>query len=428
MKPIILKNIELNGSNVDIYIADGIFKHILPTGSIPPEDFPHHESETIFCTHKSACPTFANMHTHVEMNLMRGAGEDLALENWLGAVWSIEEHLDSDYIYWAGKLACAEMIRTGTTLYNNNYWYVPTAHRSAHEMGMRHAMGYVLLDRMDPEQAKIQQEQFLKTWERAKPWNPEWEQFVVNFHSIYTVSEETLLWGLKFAREHGLRMHIHVSETATEVANSKKAHGCSPVKYLDQLGFLGPDVIAAHTLHLSEEDVEILGRNHVTCVHNVNSNLKLGSGYKFLYRELKAAGANICLGTDGCASSNNLDMLETMKTSAMLQKAFRGDPTAMPLNELLDCATINAAEALGFNTGRIEEGRSADMMIVDTNSCFFLSQAPFLANFIYSAHSDSITDVLCAGRFLMRGKEIPGEEEILAQSRRVLQNLNLQIR
>ncbi|MCF0173934.1 MAG: amidohydrolase [Bacteroidales bacterium] len=425
MKGIILKNIELDGSKVDIYISDGLFKHILPTGSIPPEDFPKEEAETIFCTHKSACPSFANMHTHSEMNLMRGAGEDMALEKWLDAIWLIEESLSSDYIYWSGKLACAEMIKTGTTLYNNHYWYVPTAHRSAHEMGVRHAMGYVLLDRMDPELTKVQKEQFLKTFERAKPWNREMAQFLVCFHSIYTVSEEMLLWGADFARKNGLRIHMHLSETETEVANCIKAHGVTPVKYLSQLGLLGKDLIAAHALHLTEEDVELLGKNKVTCVHNINSNLKIGSGYKFLYKELKAAGANICLGTDGCASSNNLDMLETMKTSAMLQKAFRGDPTAMPLNELLDTATINAAEALGFNTGKIEEGRSADMLIVDTNSCFFLSNAPFIANFVYSAHSDSITDVLCAGRFLMRNKEIPGEEEILAQSRRVLSSLKL---
>lgn len=425
MKPIILKNIELNGSKVDIYISEGIFKHILPTGSIPPENFPKEEAETIFCKHKCACPSFANMHTHCEMNLMRGSGEDMPLEKWLDAIWLIEERLSSDYIYWAGKLACAEMIRTGTTLYNNHYWYVPTAHRSAHEMGVRHAMGYVILDKMDPEQAKIQKEQFLKTFERAKPWNPEMAKFLVCFHSVYTVSEEMLLWGCEFARSHGLKMHIHLAETETEVRNCIARTGLTPVQYLDRLGLLGEDLIAAHTLHLNEKDIEILGRNHVTCVHNVNSNLKIGSGYKFAYEELKAAGANICLGTDGCASSNNLDMLETMKTSAIVQKAFRQDPTAMPLSELLDLATINAAEVLGFNTGRIEEGRSADMLIVDTNSCFFLSNAPFIANFVYSAHSDSITDVLCAGRFLMRNKEIPGEEEILAQSRRVLSSLTL---
>ena len=131
--------------------------------------------------------------------------------------------------------------------------------------------------------------------------------------------------------------------------------GMSPVEYLDSLGVLGPDVIAAHSLWLSDKDVEILGKRGVTCVHNVNSNLKLASGYKFRYNELRDAGANVCLGTDGCASSNNLDMLETMKTAAIVQKAWRNDPAAMPLNELLSMATVNAAKALGLNAGKIEE-------------------------------------------------------------------------
>lgn len=133
-----------------------------------------------------------------------------------------------------------------------------------------------------------------------------------------------LVWTAEFARSHGLKMHIHLSETRKEVEDCMAAHGgLSPVEYLDSLGILGPDVIAAHSLHLSDRDVEILGNRKVNCVHNINSNLKLASGYMFGYNELRDAGANICLGTDGCASSNNLDMLETMKTAAMVQKAWR---------------------------------------------------------------------------------------------------------
>ncbi len=196
------------------------------------------------------------------------------------------------------------------------------------------------------------------------------------------------------------------------------------MEYLDSLGILGPDVIAAHSLHLSDRDIEILGSRKVNCVHNINSNLKLASGYMFRYNELRDAGANICLGTDGCASSNNLDMLETMKTAAMVQKAWRGDPSAMPLNELLDMATANAGKALDMNVGRLEEGAAADILIVDTDNYNFLSPGLFLANFVYSAHSDCIGSVICGGKFVMKNRVVKGEREILAEAGRMLSKIS----
>ena len=161
----------------------------------------------------------------------------------------------------------------------------------------------------------------------------------------------------------------------------------------------------------------------MNCVHNINSNAKLSSGYRFLYNEMRDAGINLCLGTDGCASSNNLDMLEAMKTSALFQKAWRQDPSALPLQELMDMATVNGARALRLDAGRIEEGAAADLSIVDTDNTFFLSPGPFLANLVYSAHSDCIDSVICDGRFLMRHREIPGEQEIVEQARKVISKI-----
>ena len=202
-----------------------------------------------------------------------------------------------------------------------------------------------------------------------------------------------------------------------------KEHGVSPVEYLDRLGILGPDLIAAHTLWLSDNDIDLLGAHHVNCVHNINSNLKLASGYRFRYNELRDAGANVCIGTDGCASSNNLDILEALKTAAMVQKAWRKDPSAMPLDELVPIATANGARALGINTGLIEVGRDADLLIIDTDNTFFLSPAPLLANLVYSAHSDCIGSVMCRGRFVMRDRKIEGEKEILAEAGDVLRRM-----
>ena len=230
-----------------------------------------------------------------------------------------------------------------------------------------------------------------------------------------------ILWATEFARSHGLKIHIHVSETRKEVADCKAEHGgMSPVEYLDSLGVLAPDVIAAHTLWVSEKDIEILGKRGVTCVHNVNSNLKLASGYRFMYNELRDAGANICLGTDGCASSNNLDMLETMKTSAMIQKAWRDDPSAMPLPEIMKMSAENAGKALGLDLGKVEEGCLADLLLVDTDNYSFLSPGSFEANLIYSAHSDCIDSVICNGRFVMRNRVVPGEKEIIRDALKLL--------
>ena len=139
-----------------------------------------------------------------------------------------------------------------------------------------------------------------------------------------------------------------------------------------------------------------------------------------MYNELRDSGANVCIGTDGCASSNNMDMLEAMKTSAIVQKAWRGDPSAMPIGELVDMATVNGAKALGLDTGKLVPGAGADILIVDTDSSFFLSDAPFLANFIYSAHSDCISSAVCRGRIVMRDRRVDGEEEILANARGML--------
>ena len=354
---------------------------------------------------------------------MRGVQEDVAFQQWLKEIWKIEAGIDEDYVYAASKVAFLEMIKTGTTTFNDQYWHSQATHRAAIEMGLRPVTSYVVCDKYDPEEAAREKEQCEKRYEESLAWK-DGSIFSMAFHSVYSVSEEMMLWASDFARAHGLRLHIHLSETPEEVEECKKKHGgLSPVEYLDRLGILDEKVIAAHTLWISENDIRILGERKVNCVHNINSNTKLASGYRFLYKELKDAGANICIGTDGCASSNNLDMLEAMKTSAIIQKAWRDDPKAWPLHELLECATVNGAKALGLNTGRIEEGKNADLLIVDTENSFFLSPGTFLANFIYSAHSDCIDSVIAGGRFVMKGRKIIGEQAILNSGREVLKEI-----
>ena len=414
MGAILLKNIVNDGKASDVLIEDGRIAKIALSGES--FDIPS-DTEVVDCTGRTLMPGLINMHTHAGMALMRGVGEDIPFHEWLDRIWVLEKGLDEEYVYHATKVACLEMIKTGTTAFNDQYWYMPMAYKAASEMGIRAALSYVVCDRNDPEESERQKNQCVQMYEESKAWSG-MITFMISIHAIYSVSEPMILWAVEFARERGLKLHIHISETEKEVQDCMREHeGMSPVEYLDSLGVLGPDVIAAHTLWLSDKDVEILGKRGVTCVHNVNSNLKLASGYRFRYNELRGAGANVCLGTDGCASSNNLDMLETMKTSAMIQKAWRNDPSAMPIDELISMVTSNAAKALGLNCGRIEEGAAADLIIVDTESYHFMSPGSFEANLIYSAHSDCIASVICDGKFLMRDRVVPGEKEILSQAR-----------
>ena len=418
MKSILLNNVTLGGVCSDILISEDKIAAIGECGSF---EFPQ-DAEVVECSGKTAVPGFINMHTHAGMAMMRGVGEDISFHAWLDRIWEVEKNLSDEYVYHATKVACLEMVKTGTTTFNDQYWFMPMAYKAAIELGIRPSLSYVVLDRNDPEESERQKVQCQQMYEWAVKWGNE-ALFMISIHAIYSVREEMIVWAADFARSHGLKIHVHVSETRKEVEGCLAQHGMSPVEYLDKLGILGPDVIAAHTLWLSDKDVEILGRRGVTCVHNVNSNLKLASGYKFMYNELRDAGANICLGTDGCASSNNLDMLETMKTAAMIQKAWRDDPSAMPLDELMAMTTSNAAKALGIDAGRIEVGALADILLVDTDSYHFLSPGSFEANLVYSAHSDSIDSVICGGRFVMKNRIVPGEKEILAEAKKFLNRI-----
>lgn len=423
MAAILLKDITIDGSLKDILIQGSRISKIGEAGDSIGWEISG-DIETMDCSGMVAIPGFVNMHTHSPMSLMRGIEEDVKFQFWLQKIWEVEKNLDHDYVYWATKLACLEMIKTGTTTFNDQYWFFEDSVRAATEMGMRIATGYDVMDKGDPAEAERQKEQCeVKSAPFLGSDNPSLI-YEIAFHAIYSVSENMMLWVNDFARKHDLNIHIHLSETLKEVEDCKAAHGgLTPVEYLDRLGILSDRVLAAHTLWVSPSDIEILAKRGVHCIHNINSNAKLASGYRFPYNELRDAGVNVCIGTDGCASSNNLDIQEAMKTSALFQKAWRDDPSALPIPELMDMATVNGAKALRLDAGRIEEGAVADISIVDTDNSFFLSHGSFLANFVYSAHSDCIDSVICNGKFLMRHREVEGEKEILKEARRVLSKI-----
>lgn len=418
---ILLNDITLNNKRVDILIDGARISKISHSGKILKEMLPK-DTEVVNCSGKVAVPGFVNMHTHAAMSLMRGIKEDVLFHDWLDYIWKKEALIDEEFVYLGTKVACLEMIRTGTTMFNDQYWFSPSAHLAAKEMGVRPAISYVLLDLDNPVEAERQKEQCIKMWEDSLSWN-DGSIFTISIHSVYTVSEDMILWATDFARSHNLKVHMHLSETEKENVDCLAKHGLTPTAYLDRLGVLDSNLLAAHCLWLTDEDIEILGKRRVNCIHNINSNLKLASGYQFRYKDLRDAGVNVCIGTDGAASSNNLDILEAMKTSALVQKAWTKDPTAMPIPELMQMATVNGAKALGIKSGRIEEGYLADINIVNTDSSFFLSPGSFEANLIYSAHSDCIESMIVGGKFTMKNHIIPEEKEILQQARVILREI-----
>lgn len=413
---ILIKDILFNNSKIDILIKGNKIAKIAPSLECS-------SCEVINGNGKAVIPGFMNMHTHAAMTLMRGMGEDMTLKDWLfNKIWPTEQNLDGELIYWGTKLACLEMLKTGTTFFNDQYWYLEEAVKATAEMGLRSVQAFVILDLGDKSKAATIKKECTQAWEKSKNWGP-LNRFAVGIHAPYSVSEEMIVWTTNFAKERDLLVHIHLSETENENRESIEKHGLTPTAYLDKLGVLGPNVIAAHCLWIDDKDMAILAKRGVKVVHNINSNLKIASGYKFRYNEFRDSGVVVTLGTDGCASSNNLDMLETMKTTALLQKGWRGDATAMPINELMDLSTKNAGLTIGVNCGIIKEGALADLTIIDIDNYAFTPNINLYANLIYSANSSCVNTVICDGKILMRERKVKGQEEILENVNRLYKKL-----
>lgn len=409
MPSFLIKNIIIKGEKKDILISNGKISRI--EDSIKDKSY----YDVLDGGGMSAVPAFVNMHTHAAMTLLRGYRDDMRLQEWLNEIWKVEAFLDYDAIYWGTRLACLEMIKSGTVAFTDMYFQVDAAAKAVEDSGIKALLTYCFLDGGNMEKGLRERDECSALYQRSKKWAHS-AMFGISVHAPYTVSDDNMYWAVDFARKHGLPVNIHLSETKRENEEYFAKYGTSPTKRLNDMGIWGKDVIAAHSLWLDGEDVEILGQNNVTVVHNINSNLKLASGCKFLYNELRDAGANVTLGTDGCSSSNNLDLLETMKTTALMQKGWRMDPTALPIPELMDMATINGAKALGLNSGRLEEGSIADILLINTNSAPFTPNFNFESNLIYSANSSCIDTVICEGKVLMSGRKVEGEERILRKA------------
>jgi 5-methylthioadenosine/S-adenosylhomocysteine deaminase len=404
---ILIKNAILNGRETHILIEENRISEI---GKILEAD------EVIDAKGMIVMPGLVNTHTHAAMTLLRGYGDDMPLHQWLQErIWPAEAKLTGEMVYWGTRLAVIEMIKSGTTAFNDMYFFMEDVARAVADGGIRATLGYGLLDLFDEEKLADEIEGTEEFHRYVENLGNPMIQASVAPHAIYTVSKEGLEWSAEFAREHGLRLHIHVSETEKEVNDSIEQHGMSPVKYLDSMGFLGSDVIAAHSIWLSQEDMDIYAKRGVWPSHNPASNMKLGSGI-MPYSEMRKREIMPVLGTDGAASNNNLDMMEEMKMAALLQKVS-GDPTALPAHEAIRMATEWGAQALGINAGKIEEGYLADIILIRTDIPEMVPMHNWESNIVYSAKGSAVDTVICDGKILMRNRKIKGEEEVIRKAR-----------
>ena len=357
-------------------------------------------------------PGLVNGHTHAAMTLMRGYGDDLPLMTWLqDRIWPTEAKLTADDVYWGTRLACVEMVRSGTVRFWDMYWQPEAVARAVRESGLRAAVAMPLVDGLDPDRSdalRVDAELSLDALADAGPR----VTTTLGPHAIYTVSEKSLHWIAELSSERDLPVQIHLSETEGEVQDCVAAHGARPAPYLDRLGLLTPRTLLAHGVWLDDDELALVGERGATVVTNPVSNLKLAVGGVFPYAKARRHGIPVGLGTDGAASNNSLDLFQDVKHLTLMQKHAERDPAAMPATEAWAVATGQRAPLLG-GSGRLVVGEPADFVLVRSDAPE-LTPGDLRANLVYAAPGSVVDTTVVAGQVLMRGGEIGDEAEVRA--------------
>ncbi|MBR4817171.1 MAG: amidohydrolase [Bacteroidales bacterium] len=389
MERLLLKGVLLDGRTRNILIEDKRFKDLDAPVEVA-------EAKILDASGTAILPALYNTHTHAAMTLLRGYADDMPLMKWLQEyIWPFEEKLTPEDVRHGSEIAIKEMVQSGTVFFNDMYFDVEETIDAVDRAGMRAAIGITVMENHSKTVTEGKKE-FIRHWQDPTGGRI---RLVMAPHAIYTVGARKLRDCAEFAREHGMLLHIHLSETLSEVEDCLRDHGTTPVRYLDRIGFLGPDVIAAHCVHIDDEEAAILAERGVTVSHNPCSNMKLSSGV-FPYRRMMQAGCRLTLGTDGASSGNNLDLREAMKFAALLAKAG-GDPELLPAEEIFRWATRSGAEAFGIDAGVIAEGKLADCLLIDLSDIRMQPCHHLVSNFVYSADSRCIKHVLCDGRVIL---------------------------
>ena len=382
-------------------VRNGLIVDILP---LPQARQSYTPTQSVVLPGHVLMPGLINLHTHAAMSLMRGLADDLPLMRWLNErIWPAESSFLSDkFVHDGTLLACAEMLRGGTTCFSDMYFYPDAAAGAVEQTGMRACLGLVVLDFPTPYAADA--DDYLNKGLAARDAlrNSARVTTCLAPHAPYTVSDRTFEKVLTYAEQLNLNIHTHLHETHDELAQSEKQYGMRPLQRMANLGLLGPSLIAAHGVHLTAGETELLAQRGCHIAHCPTSNLKLASGTAPVADLLKK-GVNVALGTDGVASNNRLDMFGEMRLAALLAKGSSGDAEALPAWQALEMATINAARALGLDEriGTLQPGKYADMVALDLNRLETQPCYDIVSHLVYAAGREQVSHVWVSGEAVL---------------------------
>lgn len=405
---------DLRVVEADVYVEEGRISKVS-------KNIKEEADAVIDAKGKVVSPGFINAHTHSPMTLFRGLADDIPLPEWLQThIWPREASLKPHEIYTGALLGALEMIKSGTTTFVDMYFHMEEVAKAAVKAGLRAYLGYGMIDLGNPEKLEKEINESISTLKFIESLNSERIDFIFAPHAPYTCSIECLKKVRELADEHGKMITIHVAETRWEVEEIRRKHGKSAVELLDGIGFLSEDVIIAHGVWLNDRDIMLLAKRGTSVVHNPASNMKLGSGVMPL-KKLLDRNVNVCLGTDGSASNNNLDMLEEMKLAALLHKVHTLEPTVADARTVFKMATLNGAKALRLNAGAIREGNLADLIIIDFNKPHLRPINDIISHLIYSANGNDVETTIVGGEILMLDGEVLtlDEEKVMEEAQKV---------
>ncbi|MBF0357748.1 MAG: amidohydrolase [Magnetococcales bacterium] len=402
-----IKNVWLyDQGQVDIQIDAGKIKAIAP--NLPEID----GAESFDGNGMAAVSGLVNGHTHAAMSLFRGFGDDMQLMEWLQTrIWPAEAKLTEEDVYWGSRMACMEMIRSGTVAFEDMYWHFHGMAKAVEDSGLRAGVGAVMIDIAGEKQGQECRDQAVQYLEESGRYSDR-VKFTLTPHAIYTVSAKSLSWSAEFSDKHNLPVHIHLSETAFEVSECIKQNGVRPAVYLDQQGLLTPRTILAHGVYLDDDELELIAKRGSTIVSNPVSNMKLAVGGVFPYQKAAELGIPIGLGSDGAASNNSLDMFQEVKTFSLIQKHANNDPTVLPSAKAWQVVTGVDAPLIGQGSGVLAAGENADILLLNRDEPEICPEHDFVSNLVYSATGHVVDTVIVAGKILMKNRVIDQELEI----------------
>ena len=415
MSGLVITDARLDGESVGLRCA--------PDGTIAalgPDVVPAPGEETLDAAGAILVPPLVNGHTHAAMTLFRGSGGDLPLMPWLEErIWPVEAKLDAEDVYWGTRLACLEMIRSGTSRFWDMYWHPEATARAVADAGMRASLGAPFFDK--GRDGAAMRSEAVEHLDALSAFGGLVDPALAP-HSIYMVSEESLRFIAELSAERDVPVQIHLSETKPEVDDCIGEHGRRPAAYLDDLGLLTERTVLAHGVWLDDEELDLIAARGATVVSNPAANMKLAVGKVFDYPSARAAGVGVGLGTDGAGSNDSLDLLADLKLFALAQRHAAADATAISVDDAWAVATGAKAPLLGATPLKI--GAPADFLLLDP-SAPELAIGDLTADLVYAADRTAVDTVVVAGKVLMRGGEQPERDEVIAKARERAKRLGM---